>query len=71
VILRVALFKSREDGTGRIEIYEVDEEEFNNLLTEIYPSCDDDWWYIAKCVEENGKLLQTIKPDYSIYLTQI
>jgi len=66
--IKVALLKCREDGFGAIEIYDVNEDEFNNLVAEIYPTCEEDWWDIAKYVEEHGDLLQIIKPDFSISL---
>jgi len=67
--MTVALFKIRENGSGSIEIYKVNAEEFENKLMDNYPTSEEDWWSLAAWVEENGELINKIRPDYSISLT--
>jgi len=62
----VALSKIREDGTGSIEIYEIDSNKFNDELVEIAPSSEEDWWNLADFVEKEGKLIFRVSPDYTI-----
>lgn len=52
--------------SGSIKIFEVNGEAFDRELTYSYPTCEEDWVAMVNWLEENGKLLETIKPDYSI-----
>jgi hypothetical protein len=69
--MKVAVHIIREDGTGKIKVYEVDDKAFEEYLFQVAPSLEEDWWNLADWIEENGKLCYETSPDYSITLTQI
>lgn len=56
----------REGGLGSVRVYEVDREAFERRLSELSPSCDEDWGDLAEWVKENGRLLYEVSPDYTI-----
>ncbi|MBS7248388.1 MAG: hypothetical protein KIH04_08950 [Candidatus Freyarchaeota archaeon] len=68
--MKVAVFYAGEDGSGYIAVYEIDAEKFQRKLDDLSPSDDGDWWSLAHFVEEEGRLLHKIRPDYSIMLEQ-
>jgi hypothetical protein len=64
--MKVALNIVKEDGSGEIRIYEVDEEAFKEYFEELSPSTEEEWRCLAEWIEENGKLCYKVSPDYSI-----
>ena len=54
------------DNNGVIEVWEVNNDWFKNLLDEHNPMTNDDWIKIVDEVSENGRLIESIKPDYTI-----
>jgi len=66
--IKVAIIDQDENGKGTIDLWEVDGEKFDQEVTFIYPTSDEDWNTVKKWVEENGKKIQTIEVDYSINL---
>ena len=66
--IKVAIIDQDENGKGTIDLWEVDGEKFDQEVTFIYPTSDEDWITVKKWVEENGKKIQTIEVDYSINL---
>ena len=55
-----------EDGSGAVEVYEVDADELERYLEENEPETDMEWEATAKFVKERGRLLYRVEPDYSI-----
>ena len=66
--MKVAILFSKEDGSGSISVYEVDEDKFNEEIGVMNPVSMEDWYNVADWVEENGKLLYRVEPDYTISL---
>ena len=61
----ISWFRSNEDGY--VEVYEIDDEEFEKALEEISPDNDPDAWRdLAYLVRERGRLLHVIEPHYTI-----
>ena len=64
----------REDGselgsspqTSVIEVYQLDEETYNSLPDQVFNYEDAE--KVASIITEKGKLIQTIKPDYTLNL---
>jgi len=61
----ISWFRGNEDGY--IEVYEIDDEEFEKALEETSPDNDPDAWRdLAYFVVEKGRLLYMIEPHYTI-----
>jgi len=62
----VVVSKIREDLTGVIEAYEVDQDEFYALLNQLNPVSEEDWHEVVWWLEEHGRLIDKFTPDYTI-----
>ena len=62
----VVVSKIREDNTGTIEAYRVSERALDEQLKIVCPTSNEDWLEILDWLEENGTLVQTITPNYTI-----
>ena len=67
--MEVALVKI-EENTSRIEIYEIEDEELDKLLSNPPNITHIDGWWLATYTIENGKLVKVIKPEYIILETK-
>jgi hypothetical protein len=63
--MKVFVFLLRNDNSGSIDIFEVDEEKFIEIYQEIAPSSNEDWNYLLSRLKEIGKRVQTLVPDFS------
>jgi len=68
--MKVVISRVRGDGTGILKVYEIDDQKFNDELFYIAPTTEEDWYNLADFVENEGKLLYKIQPDYTIVLEE-